>query len=171
MSLIIATKTGEGIVIGADSLLTISGNIGNTSGVLNTYEHSNKIHNLLELPVAIAFWGIGHIGTRSVRSYILEFENSFRRVLKEEKENYSINSISEKLYSFINEEYEKIYKDVKKPILGMLIAGVKPEEFLGEIYFYQLPNHKKPIILREKENFGMNWFGMLRIQRLQTLKQ
>lgn len=162
MSLIVCAKTGEGLVVGADNLITIHGSVGGATGVLNTYEHSKKIIHLDDLPVAIAFWGIGHIGKRSVRSFVLEFEKYlFEKYLKNKnKDNYNIQEITASIYEFMKEKYDKNFTATQKPLLGFLVTGFTPGEFFGEIFAFHLPIDKGPVLLREKEQFGMHWFGV-----------
>jgi len=165
MSICISVKVGEGLVFGADSIVTISGEMGRQKGVLNTYNYARKLSHLGDYPIGILNWGMGQIGARNIESLVNEFENNIPD--KSNNKDYKLHSISNDFYDFINERYNKVYsshEDKNKPVLGIQVGGYSDGAFFPEQYVFQLPIDKSIVKIREDNpdgspNFGANWFG------------
>ena len=189
MTIEISCNLSDGVIMGADSAITISGKVGLPGdvreGVLKVYNEAEKIFQLCNLPVGIMTYGIGMLGERTLESYIREFEYSdkYKEKQKQSITTYTednpptmtIKEIAEDLKEFFIEKYEEFFKvpleqkfgqkyeeipPQNKPLLGLVIGGYAPGEYLSEVWQIQIPHDDKVRQVREKGNFGSNWFGM-----------
>lgn len=107
MSIIVSVKIHGGIVLAADSATTFLQNSGTSPPPATIYENENKIVNLIRgLPVGVMTCGAGSVGNASISTLLKDF----RLVLSKEKsasnefgidrENYTIESISEKALKY-----------------------------------------------------------------------
>ena len=71
MSIVVAVRVSEGLVMAADSASTLSvtGPSGQ-SGVAKIYNHATKLTQLKDYPTAVATWGAGNIGGRTISSLV-----------------------------------------------------------------------------------------------------
>jgi hypothetical protein len=179
MSIVVTCNLSDGLVLGADSAITISGTAqdanGNVSmGVLKVYQNAQKIHPIFDLPVGVLSFGLGYLGNRSIESFVSEFETT---TTKDDLEKLSIIDIAEKLRLFFNEKYAEIIvtefkkqgiefsklSNDKKPTLGLVVGGYSKDEYLPEVVSFAVPLTEKRAdiqIKRQVGNFGTNWFGV-----------
>ena len=170
MSVVVYVKVSEGIVIAADSMATIEGEIVSADGkvqkgVLKTFEHAKKVSHLADYPIGTLTWGLSQIGARTIESLIKEFET-----LPESKvEDYKVKDLADKLCEFIKKRYDTLFGHIKetekKPGLGMIVAGFSKGEYFPEEYRMVLPVETQPVRLRPDlhdgaPNFGANWYGL-----------
>ncbi|MHA1395917.1 MAG: hypothetical protein ACTSRZ_20630 [Promethearchaeota archaeon] len=142
-----------------------------SSGVLKVYNEAEKIFNLNNSKIGILTYGMALLGKRTIESYIREFEIENEPSIT----NNSIEKICEDLNRFFSRKYTEIITpdienifdkpfnkipDEKKPTIGLVVGGFSPNEPLSEIYNVIIPSNKI-IRLREKGNFGSNWFGVI----------
>ena len=74
MTIAIALKVGDGVVLGADSAATLSGE----GGVANVYFNAEKLTNLVKgLPLGMASYGLGGLDGRSVTSLSKDLRQLF----------------------------------------------------------------------------------------------
>lgn len=170
MSVVIYVKVSEGIVIAADSMSIIGGEIqtpdGKVSqGILKTFEHAKKVSHLSTYPIGTLAWGLGQIGLRTIESLIKEFETT----PESKVDDFTVKDLAYKLCKFIKERYDVAFKDItnirQKPVLGVIVCGFSKEKYFAEDYRLILPRDKEPTILREDSpdgnpNFGANWYGL-----------
>lgn len=179
MSIGITCNISDGVILGADSAITISGKAltpsGMTEGVLKVYNDAEKVYQISDLPIGIVTCGIAMIGSRTFKSYINEFEYEEK---KEKLSKLNLEQICKFIYSFFMRKYEETFKkeletihgkkyeeipDNKKPMLGIAVAGFSPKAYLSEVWQVSIPKkeEKEAIIkLRDKGVFGTNWFGI-----------
>lgn len=165
MSICVSVKVGEGLVFGADSVVTISGQVHGQPGVLNTYNYARKLSHLGDLPIGTLNWGISQIGARSIQSLVNEFERTL--TLNEEDDEYSVKDIAGKLHKFLSKRYDEQFGEGlgnHHPVLGMQIGGYSSGSFFPDQFIFQLPHDTSIARIREDNpdgspNFGANWFG------------
>jgi len=173
MSIVVCIKTGEGLVLAADSVVAIE--VVGPAGpqvILNTYEYARKLSHIGNLPIGALTWGNGLIGKRNIESLLSEFENAVLPELI--KEPYKLEDIVSTIFNFMKERYEKAYGSVQPgqgPVIGMLIAGYSSGGFFPEEYRLILPTHNAPERIRPDEGgnpvYGASWHGQIdAIQRL-----
>lgn len=179
MTIAVAANLSDGVILGADSAITIQGRAelpqGVQQGVLKVYNEAEKVFQLCDLPIGITSYGLAMIGKRTIESYVREFEGENDNKAQLPKDN--LGEIAEKLRNFLDRKYKEIVKPAleselklpyenipldKKPLLGMVLAGYSPSEHLSEVWEIQIPFHQRKEdlkLVREKGNFGTNWFG------------
>ena len=150
MSVVVYVKVSEGIVIAADSMATIEGQIVGDdgkvhSGVLKTFEHAKKVSHLADYPIGTLTWGLSQIGTRTIESLIKEFET-----LPESKiEDYKVKELADELGKFIRKRYDALTESIKevekKPGLGMIVCGFSKGQYFAEEYRMILPGETQPV--------------------------
>ena len=159
MTIAINAKIHEGVVLASDSATTL---IQNGGGVLNIYDHANKIFNLYKgLPIGALTYGLGNIGHASIATLAKDFRTIISKDLNPEK--YTIKEIANDFSKFINERYTKAIAHIKspknKPRLGFVIAGYSADSDLPEEYDIRFPEGVRPKLIRPIEETGLTWNG------------
>lgn len=105
MTIAIALKLGDGLVLGADSASTL----GNQDGVVNVYFNAEKIINLhKQLPIGAVTYGLGNIDRRSTTSLAKELRERFMSTDPKwalNKDTYTIQQVADQVKAFFRDEY------------------------------------------------------------------
>lgn len=118
MTIAIAVKVGDGLVLGADSASTLSGD----GGVANVYFNAEKICNLVKgLPIGMVTYGLGGLGGRSITALAKDLRDSLTNGSKSERldpAGYTMQWVSRRVRKFFYEErylkeYPKKIRDAK----------------------------------------------------------
>ena len=105
MTIAIAVKVGDGVVLGADSAATLSGE----GGIANVYFNAEKITNLVKgLPLGMAVYGLGGLDGRSIASLAKDLRARFTG--NDPKWNldaatYTMPWVAERVRAFFFDEY------------------------------------------------------------------
>lgn len=172
MTIAISCNLADGVVLGADSRLTVTGSMAKPrgdggqemiQGVLTVYNDAEKLFPLGDLPAGILTYGLAILGKRTLRSYIREFETSAD--INGEGKTKTLKSISEELQGFFRTKLESI-KAEERPGLGLIVAGFSPGEDLSEVWeirFRPRENNPQPLTaVRDRGVFGANWFAEIK---------
>jgi len=173
MTVAVSCSLPDGVILGVDSAVTVPA----SGGVAKVYENAEKIFQLGSRPIGIATYGLGALGTRSIGSYIREFEvkksdeilktkdqvkdvvEAFRQFFMEAYRDTVIRSIEASGVSF-----EQVSLEQRASLtLGFIIGGFSNGAYLPEVWHIALPSHDQPssgILMREQGSFGTNWFAM-----------
>lgn len=159
MTIAIAIKVHDGIVLAADSAVTIPvpmmikglsplgtpepGPVVMAPG--NVYNNANKLFNLIKgQPIGGMCWGSGSIGVASISTLIKDL----RKRMKESHpnggsdpwhialENYSVESIAQRVQRFFEETIKAC--NGPKPTLGFLVAGYSTGGSLAESWVIEV---------------------------------
>ena len=82
LTIAIALKVNDGLVLAADSASTITAKDGQTNKniIFNVYNNANKIINLYKgLPIGFITWGLGSGDNRSVSNLAKELSGSMQK--------------------------------------------------------------------------------------------
>lgn len=172
MSVAVSCNLSDGVVLGVDSAVTVPG----PGGIVKVYENAEKLFQLGDRPIGVAFYGIGVLGTRTLGSFLREFEKHSRHgeLLRRES---SLEEVVESLRSFFAEVYQSVFvKEFEKtgekfdsiplsqrPAFGLVVGGFSYGAFLSEVWNIIIPHHDikdKLIKSRPQGEFGTNWFAM-----------
>jgi hypothetical protein len=164
MSLGVVIKGPEGIVLAADSRVTLEAEKKGGAIIPINYDNATKLlsftdpHNY----VGCVTYGAAVIGLRTAHSFIPEFEQS---VLSGKKERLTIEGYSNELSKFFNERWaENMPKDYKGPNMTFVIGGYDPDAAYGKVFLFEIPERPEPVEQHSKINdFGMTWGGQLEI--------
>lgn len=167
MTIAVALKVNDGLVLAADSASTIMAG-GNGGDVVNVYNHANKIFNLHKgLPIGLMTWGLGGLGGSSISTLAKDLRRRFTNPLEEhaswhlDKAAYSISGVADRVKTFFYDERYKPAADAAKataaravadaveagkeppaeteyPSVGFLVAGYSPAQPQAEEYLLVL---------------------------------
>lgn len=165
MSLGIAFKGPEGIVLAADSRVTLTAEMQQAEGKMIlpcTFDNATKLLQLNSHNYAgVVTYGLGAIGQtepRTAHSYLPEFEDE---LLKEEINRFSINDYALKLSNFFMKQWKNSMPDsYNGPPMVFLIGGFDENGVYGRVYKVEVPSSPKPEERHPKE-FGVTWGGQM----------
>jgi hypothetical protein len=188
MTICVAVKVSEGLVLAADSTAAVQGVMqgadgATQSGILKTYDHARKLSHVKDYPIGTLSWGIALIGSRSVESLIKEYEYSLSSLSEEEERlrarriegkedvggryEYSVHDIADGLRNHLHGFYCAQFADLsedKRPYLGVLVSGYSSGQFFPEQWLIELPAAKELTRVRPdidgKPQFGAHWYGL-----------
>ena len=105
MSIVASVKVYDGIVIGADSRIQVTGvKRGGQKAFFQTFNHATKLFPIQDLPIGVLTYGTGNIGSRSVASYVFEFTNQ----LDDEKE-LTVQEVADQLSLDFNKGWKYVF--------------------------------------------------------------
>src|SRR5258708_22010627 len=138
MTIVIALKVGDGVVLGADSASTIA---YPTGGYVNSYFNAEKLYNLRkELPVGMLTYGLGGLAGRSVSSLTKDLRERLTDPSQPawylDTTKYTIKEVADHVRSFF---YDELYvpefgQAAEKPALGFLVAGYSAGAASSEVW-------------------------------------
>jgi hypothetical protein len=145
MTIALAIKVNDGLVLAADSASTLSSlKADGGHDVFNVYDNANKMVNLHKgLPIGALTWGQGEINDHSIGTLLkdlrLRFEGGSPDHLdwKIDPENYQISEIANKVREYFYEELLKngsLIINNDKYLLGLLIGGYSSSSMDPESY-------------------------------------
>lgn len=169
MSIVVAVRVGEGLVVAADSAATLHVRMPDgQAGVGKVFNHATKMLQLKDYPIAVASWGGSRIGSRLIASLVEEFANQRPSVQRLDDEDLSVEREASALADFLLSFYERIFPDWEAmddpPAgLGVLVGGYSGTGFFPEEYVFNIPQREFQRLRPPKEdgsqNFGANWYG------------
>jgi len=161
VSLGVAIKGPEGIVLAADSRVTLGAqheggprfvvNFDNATKLLTFSGDENKY-------IGAVTYGAAVIGLRTAHSYIPEFEVSLGAGNRP-----TVLKFSKRLSDFFLQRWnEEMPKDYSGPGMTFLIGGFDPKDAYGKVFIVEIPGHPAPIQRNPGDkDFGMTWGGQL----------
>ena len=162
MSIIASVKVYDGLVLAADSMTNIYGQDVATgqTGIVIAYEYAQKIFQLASLPIIVATYGIGNIGTRSIESLLFEFSKEYE---EDNARNKKVKHAANALLEFLKKRYYEIFDENQinnNPTLGFYIGGYSPDSIYAEDYEFVFPSLEEVKEVREADHFGASWRGI-----------
>jgi hypothetical protein len=168
VTICVSVKVAEGLVLAADSAVTLSGTIttpqGAQTAIIQTFEYANKVTQIKDYPVGTMSWGIGSIGDRSIQSLVMEHDHGLP--LRTDNKEFTVRGLADGLIGFITARYESAYGEVSnKPLLGFLVGGYSHGSFFAEEYQAEFPDPtlqvRRPDRPDRRPSFGADWFGQV----------
>jgi len=166
MSLGIAFKGPEGIVLAADSRVTLNAELpSGTNRIIlpSTFDNATKLlHFQNHDYVGAVTYGVGAIGQREPRtaySYLSEFGN---QLAKNESKRYSISEFAGELGHFFLKRWTDSGMPLGSPENNMifLVAGFDEDAPYGKVFRVMIPSEPNPIE-QNIGQFGVSWGGQL----------
>lgn len=155
MTVAIAIKINNGLVLATDSASAIGESNETQTKIHYTYYNADKLFNLKKgSPIGCLTWGDGSINGVSISTLIKDFRTKF----KDSKEELNIKTVTGEFISFLEEFIDGEYKDVN---VGFLIAGYsKINNNLPEMYMVEIKEETiKKNDLPSENIFSIYWFG------------
>lgn len=158
MSLGIIIKGPEGIVLAADSRVTLSTQM--PDGMLHVnYDNATKLLSFSQQNyVGAVTYGQAAIGLRTANSFLPEFESTIGDT------RLSVQEFSERLSKFFVEQWEKeMPKDYDGPNMTFVVGGFDDGEPYGKVFLFEIPRIPQPKLQNDKDEFGISWGGQREI--------
>jgi len=179
MSIAVCCTLADGVVLGADSAVTVVGTRNKPdgsqeTGVLKVYNDAEKIFSVHKLPVGIVTFGLATVANRTLKSLVRQFEIEHS---PDQVRGENVEGFARLLYRFLHEQYlqsvgasyeEQTGKpltkvpDEKRPGLALFVGGFSPGSPLPECWrvFAHFSNEQAAITqVRKPGDFGSNWGG------------
>jgi hypothetical protein len=170
----VSVNLSDGVVLAADSAATVPGQGGS---VLKVYENAEKLFALGNRPIGVAIYGTGALGTRSVSSYLNEFEQTdpggtlasqtTLSDIVEALRDFLLNAYQQDLVPLLEQAHGTTFDQLPQdaiPILGVVVGGFSHAAFLSEVWHIVIPTNATPGSATQERapgQFGSNWYAML----------
>ena len=157
MSLGIVIKGPEGLVLAAESRVTLESKFQDGKTLHVNFDNATKLLSFGELNNAVGavVYGLPAIGFRNVHSFIPEFESNLK------SERLSVSDFSNQLSGFFMKQWKiGMSEDYKGPNMTFVVGGFDKGEPYGKVFQFDIPSNPIP-----KENspspgeFGITWGG------------
>ena len=158
MSLGIAFKGPEGIVLAADSRVTLSGPLPGTNLLGQShYDNATKLLKVKEHDnVGAVTYGLGALGGRQPRtahSYLLEFE---AEVATEPR--LSVEGFATRLGDFFRGRWSAANTPAEADAMVFLVGGFDEGAAYGRVFEVSIPNSPAPVE-KSADDFGITFGG------------
>src|SRR5271165_6327903 len=161
MSLGIAIKGPEGIVLAAESRVTLMAQFQNGDNIQQwpvNFDNATKLRSfgIPHQHVGAVTYGQAVIGQRTAHSFLPELEQSLS------KERLSIKAFAVALSEFYMKQWNDIIPpNYVGPDMTFIIGGYDKDEPYGDIYIVEIPHNPTPI--RQSDQFGISFGGQKEI--------
>ncbi|MBN1478316.1 hypothetical protein JXA47_16285 [Candidatus Sumerlaeota bacterium] len=155
MSLGIVIKAPEGIVLAAESRVTLTAQAPGQPPLHVNFDNATKVLSFSEPDIFVGgvTYGLGAIGLRTAQSFLPEFESgrSRRRLL--------VRSFAQRLSAFYMQQWgQEMPSAYQGPSMTFVVAGYDPDEPYGSVYQFEIPTEPRPTE-QNRGNFGIIWGG------------
>lgn len=168
MTISIALKVGDGIVLGADSATLVA----TVRGDANTYFNAEKLFNLVKgLPLGFVTAGLGGVAGRSITSHAKDLRARLNDPAMSEwwldPKSYTVELAAQRVRMFFYDElYEPAFRNwpedrEEPPTLAFLVGGYSSGEAQGEIWEVRISRTGASVACAvERTNAGdVVWIG------------
>lgn len=165
MSLGIVIKVPEGLVLAAESRITLTAHMDTPQGKQQLpvyFDNATKLLSFSEpnKTVGAVTYGqavIGLTNPRTAASFIPEFEASLP------KERLSVFDFAEKISEFYLKQWNLSMPPIEKigniPNMTFVVAGFNEDEVYGEVYVIDIPRQPKPLARSKNNEFNITFGG------------
>ena len=163
MSLGVVVKGPEGVVLAADTRITLNAHNPNMpSPVVVNFDNATKLlsfgkpHNW----IGSVTYGEATIGGRTAHSFIPELEPALGDI------RLTVLEYAKRLSKFFGERWVEAGMPNNLPPNGgmnFIVGGYGEAQPYGEVFLFNIPNTPAPQQRNEGTNFGMTWGGQLEI--------
>ena len=169
MSLGIAFKGPEGIVLAADSRVTLNAETNPIDGKIHiftsTFDNATKLLRVnKQTHVGAVTYGLGALGNpepRTAHSFIPEFEEVLTS--KHQDTRLSVEEFSKELSEFFVAQWQqRMPKEYNQEPLIFLIGGYDESAPYGRVFQVVIPYDPNPVEMNSNPGeFGVTWGGQL----------
>jgi hypothetical protein len=167
MSLGVAVKGPEGIVLAADSRVTLETRRPDGVVLPITFDNATKLLTFSEPHnyVGAITWGAAVIGLRTAHSFLPEIELE----LQKEKSRLTVQEYATRISDFFMGQWQAaaasgaLPADYKGPDMTFTVGGYDPAEAYGGVFLFDIPRHPKPEPRNPGKEFGITWGGQLQV--------
>jgi len=160
MSLGIVIKGPEGLVLAADSRVTLMAKKSDQVITVN-FDNATKLLTFKNQDfIGAVTYGAAVIGSRTAHSFLPEFEVELEKYERLKTEEFA-NNLSSFFLKRWNENMPKDYKDYN---MTFVVGGYDQGEAYGRVYLFAIPERPEPQPRNVGEkDFGMTWGGQLEL--------
>jgi hypothetical protein len=162
MSLGIVIKGPEGVVLAADSRVTLLAQHPNVPAIPVNFDNATKLLSFSKpnRHVGAVTYGAAVIGLRTAHSFIPEFELTLPT-----DEPLDVTEFSTRLSHFFSERWrETVPPDYSGQDMTFIVGGYDPGGAYGKVFLFDIPRHPEPRPQNPGEDqFGMVWGGQLQV--------
>jgi hypothetical protein len=163
MSLGIAFKGPEGIVLAADSRVILQAEVTHGAEKMVLPSAFDNATKLLQIAghkyVGAVTYGLGAIGQqepRTAHSLLLELEGYLS---KKDTERFTVKDYAENLGKFFNDQWQaRMPTNYSGPDMIFLVGGFDPDEPYGKVFQVLIPSNPVPAECNAGQ-FGITWGG------------
>lgn len=166
MSLGVGIKGPEGVVLAADSRVTLEATRPGHPMIPVNYDNATKLLSFSKPHdyVGVVTYGAAVIGQRTAHSFVPEFE---QKILASKK-RLTVAGYARELSRFFMKRWVeaglKVPPDYQGAPMTFIVGGYSDGEAYGEMFVFNVPNGPKPVERNKGENnFGMTWGGQLEV--------
>lgn len=168
MSLGVIIKGPEGIVLAADSRVTLEAQRKDSPPIPVNYDNATKLLSFSNRRepnphryVGAVTYGQAVIGLRTAHSFVPEFEQT----VLENKDRLKIEEYSSEISKFFIERWQETVKgEYQGPNMTFIVGGYDEGEAYGRVFRFEIPGEPKPRPETTLESgFGMTWGGQLEV--------
>lgn len=173
MSLGVVIKGAEGVVLAADSRITLEARQGNKPPIVTNFDNASKLLSFSKPNefIGAVTYGDAVIGLRTAHSYIPEFELSLRpkqptKNIPEEGKQLGVLEFAQKMSEFFMERWKEVLPttDYKGQGMAFIVGGYDVKDAYGKVFLFNIPRQPDPEPRNPGEGeFGMTWGGQLQI--------
>ncbi|HEX8906431.1 MAG TPA: hypothetical protein VF771_16395, partial [Longimicrobiaceae bacterium] len=162
MTISIALKVGDGVVLGTDSASALVGRDGRPFKV---YASGEKLLNLVPgLPIGLLVHGVGALEHRSVMCVARDLRNELASSLYQRLEptHYLLADIAVQVWEFFRRRYEVAFRGTgEEPEMGFILAGYSAGSRSAEVWALSVHGEKgRPSqIVSPAHPSGISWNG------------
>lgn len=160
MSLGIVIKGPEGIVLAAESRVTLSARPTQGPEIHVSFDNATKLLSFSKpnSTVGVVTYGLAAIGLRTAYSFIPEFEES---LTKEKKERLTIQEFAKHLSEFFMKQWNSLMpSDYQGPNMTFVVGGFNDGEPYGRVILVDIPQNPTPVEQHPNlGDFGITWGG------------
>ena len=162
MSLGVAIKGPEGVVLAADCRVTVGVQRPGSPAIFVNYDNATKLLNFSppHQHVGAVTYGLGLIGQRTAHSYLPEFEIGLP------DKRTGVRDVATQLGAFFMARWKEANPppDHNGPSMAFLVGGYDEGDAYGKVFFVEVPRNPEPQPRNAgKDDFGMTWGGQLEI--------
>lgn len=164
MSLGVVIKGPEGIVLAADSRVTLEAHKAGGPPLMVNFDNATKLLSFSkphEFMGAVTY-GASVIGLRTAHSFVPELEQEY---LSKQLSRLSVEEYSKGLWTFFTKQWKKAMPpDYTGPPMTFVVGGYDVGAAYGRVWLFEVPGDSKPAEQQPGDtNFGMTWGGQLEI--------
>lgn len=162
MSFGIAIKGAEGVVLAADSRVTLTAQREGQLPLAVNFDNATKLLGFSEPHnyVGVVTYGGAVIGLRTPHSFVPELE-----VELEGKKRLAVEDYARAIRDFFLAQWHKVMpSDYAGPPITFIVGGYDKGAAYGRIFLVDIPYSPEPVEQNPGDtNFGMTWGGQLQI--------
>ena len=154
MSLGVIVKAPEGLVLAAESRMTLTVKRPNNQVLPVHFDNATKLFSFQQCnKIGVVTWGQALIGKRSAQNLMPEFEADIQK-----ESELSVLDFANFLSKFFVRHWNTEMKSSTGPPITFAVGGFDKDEPYGKVYLIEIPNKPDPEE-RNSEGFGYTWGG------------